>query len=98
MDLYEPATIHDAISPCVIAPCIDQAPPAACVLTDTNATLRGARSAKISPGLSNDSMVIRFSWPDSGRSLKNATGTSAAAELRLNHRGSSSLHAASVAA
>jgi hypothetical protein len=54
------------------------APPAACVLTDTYATLRGPFSEKISPGLSNDSIVIRLTWPDRGRSLKNAIGTIAA--------------------
>src|SRR6185503_19692800 len=83
MDLYEPATIHDARSPWVMAPCMAHAPPAACVPTETNATLRPPLVLSSCPGVSKDSVVSRLIWPDSARSLNSAAGPTVTA--RPNH-------------
>jgi hypothetical protein len=87
IDLYDPATIQEEMSPCVIAPCIDQAPPAASVFTGHKATLRAVLLPKISPAAGRTHRH-QVELPESGKSAKNAMGTIAVdAEI---HRGSCS--------
>ncbi len=65
---YEPATIHDEMSPCVTAPCtVQSANDPTGALTDTYATPRDRLSVVNSCcGLSNEPVVSRLNCPENG--------------------------------